>query len=107
MEILTQVKSLLRMGATDTTNDEILEALIYATSQFIFTTCNRSEEDIDAKVTALIADMVVMKYHRLGAEGMPSSAISVISDNYFSGTDDFPKSITSRYGSIRRPKVWD
>lgn len=104
MDILTLIKSLLRLGS-DTSNDEVLESLTTVTKQQIFTICNRTEKDMDDKLKALIAEIVVIRFWRLGNEGKPSDSISVISETFFSGTSDLPESITKRFSSVRRMRV--
>ena len=90
MDILTLSKTLLRMQGEDTTNDEILNALILVSKMQVFTACNRSEADLDDKLSALIAEIAVIRYRRLGAEGKMSSGISVISNSFYGGTADLP-----------------
>jgi hypothetical protein len=95
--MLEIIKVLLRLDGD--TKDELINALIeQAQSEFLYY-CNR--EDVPATAANLIIEMVLVKYSKLGAEGLASQSFSGISDNFIDG---YPANILKALNKYRKAK---
>lgn len=102
--MLKTLKLLLQINEYDTSQDNLLNTLLFITKQQVYTECNRSDADADDKLNSLVIDCCILRYNRLGNEGKISDSVGPLSTTFY-GTDDLPDSIKSRFGKCRRMKV--
>lgn len=94
MNILHNVKALLGLKGTD--KDAILSLLVLMAEQEAKAYCHRDNTD---GMEAVITQMVVYKYNRLGTEGLTSESYSGASYSYES---DYPQSILRQLNRFRK-----
>ena len=95
--MITKIKTLL--GLTDCSKDELILALKDIAESEVKAYCNI--DDISGLESAII-QIVILKYNRLGTEGISSESYSGISANY---CEDYPPGITRMLNQKRRLKV--
>jgi len=105
LDLLKTLKLLLQINQYDYSKDDLLNAILLVSKQQVFTECNKSEENLDDKLNALIIDICIHRYNRLGNEGKVSDSVGPLSTTFLS-VEDLPNSITKRFGSCRRMKVF-
>ena len=98
MEQLNTIKVLLKLDG-DTSKDTLINVLIEQ-AQFEFKDyCNR--EDLPTAAVGVINEMVLVKYSKLGAEGLASQSFSGISDSFIDG---YPANIIKALNRYRKVK---
>ena len=92
--MIEDLKTLL--GLNDNSKDEIIQQLIIiATDEAKEMTGCKNENTL----AAVIKEMTIFKYNRLGTEGLDSESYSGVSYHYAS---DYPESIKTALDSIRK-----
>lgn len=91
-EILSIIKTMT--GKTD--KDELFNTLILITVEEVKSYCNITEVP-----GTLVAQLVVIKYNRLGAEGLSAQSFSGVSESY----SDYSPDIIKQLNKYRRLKV--
>ena len=86
------------IGRTD--KDTLLEYLISQAESDFKSYCNRDE--LPEGTDEIIIQMVLVKYNRLGAEGLASEGFSGTSANYIDG---YPANILADLNNYRKLKV--
>lgn len=86
------------IGRTD--KDAILNYLIVQAQCDFKAYCNRT--DVPAGTDDIIIQMVLVKWNRLGAEGLGSESFSGVSNNYIDG---YPANITAALNNYRKMKI--
>ena len=87
--MLEQIKLL-----TGSAKDDLISLLIEKTKKELESTKKEYEESWNN----LIVDMVVCKLNRIGTEGMKSTSINGLSEDYL---DDYPKPIIRQINKIK------
>lgn len=98
MEQLDKIKVLLKLDG-DTSKDTLINVLIEQAQSEFKDYCNREEVPIAA--TSVINEMVLVKYSKLGVEGLASQSFSGISDNFIDG---YPANLTKVLNRYRKAK---
>lgn len=86
------------IGRTD--KDALLNYLISQAQTDFKTYCNR--DDVPEAADDVIIQMVLVKYNRLGAEGLNSESFSGVSNSY---VDGYPANITAALNNYRKLKL--
>lgn len=76
--MLNKVKVLL--GLTDSSQDDVLGQIIEDMTNLVLLYIN--EEELPTKLESVVRDMSIMRFNRLGSEGLKSMGIDVISNSY-------------------------
>lgn len=86
------------IGRTD--KNTILNYLVSQAQTDFKTYCNR--DDVPEAAQNIIIQMVVVKYNRLGAEGLASESFSGVSNNYIDG---YPANIIAALNNYRKLRL--
>jgi len=86
------------IGRTD--KNTLLNYLISQAQSDFKAYCNRN--DVPEGTDEIIIQMVLVKYNRLGAEGLNSESFSGVSNNYIDG---YPANITAALNTYRKMKL--
>ena len=96
--IIDNVKLLL--DVSDTSKDDLLALLISMVQDEVSAYCNI--DDIPAALDSIIVQIVVIKYNRLGAEGVASQNFNGASESFI---DLYPAPILSALNSYRKVRL--
>lgn len=97
--MLNDIKIILGLTNTDTSKDALLSLLIKQTELEVSAYCKR---DINFALEGAVERIVVLKYNRIGTEGLSSESFSGISNNFLDG---LPKDLLDFLNSQRRIQV--
>lgn len=86
------------IGRTD--KNTLLNYLISQAQSDFKAYCNRN--DVPEGTDEIIIQMVLVKYNRIGAEGLNSESFSGVSNNYIDG---YPANITAALNTYRKMKL--
>lgn len=86
------------IGRTD--KNTLLNYLISQAQSDFKAYCNRN--DVPEGTDEIIIQMVLVKYNRLGAEGLNRESFSGVSNNYIDG---YPANITAALNTYRKMKL--
>lgn len=98
--ILSAVKTLLGIAASDTTKDAVLGLLIGQAEIEAKTYCHLSDLPRDLK--PVVCQMAIVKYGRMGTEGLNSESYSGVSFNY---SDEYPAPIMRQLKAHRKAVI--
>lgn len=76
--ILDRIKRLV--GITDDSKDDVLKDIIYIMSNAITSYCG--VDTVPLKLEYIVVETSIVRYNRLGAEGLKSESIDVIKSEY-------------------------
>jgi len=96
--MLENIKLLL--GITDDIKDNQLNYLINITERKVLDYCNILEVPLEAE--SIVEELVVIRYNKLGVEGIQSESYSGISKTFIS---DIPSDIKTQLNAYRRLKT--
>jgi len=97
MTILEKLKILLSIS--DTSKDNLLNLLTEQAEQEFRNYCSRDDRPTTAE--QIIIDLVIMRYNRVGTEGLTGQSYSGVREDY---SNDYPtalKTALNRYRQIR------
>ena len=98
--MLREVKTLLGIGKYDTERDEQIEACIKAAAFDAVVFCNLDETDeLPDGLKNTVIQMAVIKYSRIGTEGLVSESYAGASYSY---SDTYPDSVMTALKRHRR-----
>jgi hypothetical protein len=89
----------LLLGIADTSKDALLTLLTSIAEDEVKAYCNIV--DIPANLGNVIAEIVVIKYNRIGSEGIASQNFSGAAESF---TDSYPASVLAALQRYRRVK---
>lgn len=98
MTQLETIKVLLKLDG-DTSKDTLINVLIEQAQSEFKDNCNR--DDVPTAAVGVITEMVLVKYSKLGAEGLASQSFSGISDSFIDG---YPANIIKALNRYRKVK---
>lgn len=98
--MLEKIKLLLGIYSDD--KDELINELIEMTKEEVKEYCNLTDNTQLESLFGTIKEMVVIKYNRLGTEGLSSENYSGASFGYMT---DYPESIKNVLNRNRRAKL--
>jgi hypothetical protein len=96
--MLDNIKTLL--GITGSTKDSLITLLISMVNEEILNYCNLTE--VPAGLTNTAIQMVIIKYNRIGNEGIQSQSFNGAGESF---TDSYPAWIISSLNRYRRIKL--
>lgn len=92
----------LMLGIIEDDKDELINELIRVTEEEVKEYCNFTNDAQLEKLNGAIKNMVILKYNRLGAEGLTAENYS---GNSFSYMSDYPESIIAVLNRNRRALI--
>ena len=88
MNMLERIKVLLSINNDDDTKDEVLTILLEQAIDTICIYLGIIVEDFPADLNFVAEQMVIVRYNRLGAEGITTEKIDVLSTTYSYNIDE-------------------
>jgi hypothetical protein len=98
--LLDKLKILVGVEIADTSKDSLLQLLIEQAQDEFKVICNR--DDIPTLAENVILSMAVIFFNRNGSEGKNSESVASLRDEFYSGGEDWPKSILNRMYRFRK-----
>lgn len=99
-EIAKLIQALKLRPGMEAVTDELLKDLITDSLQDVKDFINYSDgEELPSGCISIVKELVVIKFNRLGAEGLSGQSASGVSENYI---DDIPKSIKKKLYRYRK-----
>lgn len=99
--MLEDIKLLLNI--TDNSKDNLLNKLLTKSQNTVFEYCNNTFVDGTPQgVEDLIVELAIIRYNKLGSEGLQSESYSGISQTF---NQDIPQDIKSELNKYRRLKT--
>ena len=95
--MLEEIKILLGDAASNYTDEQINLHIKRATAE-VEGCCNRK---FDNELTAIVADITVIKLNRINTEGLASQSYSGVSENYIDGYPSDIKAVLNRKRKIK------
>ena len=95
--MLEEIKILLGDAASNYTDEQINLHIKRATAE-VEGYCNRK---LDDELTAIVADITVIKLNRINTEGLASQSYSGVSENYIDGYPSDIKAVLNRKRKIK------
>lgn len=89
----------LILGLSDNSKDGILNLILDVAIQEFLDYTNR--EDIPNGANAVVLQMAVIQYNRIGSQGLASQAYSGVSESYIDGYPDNIKKQLNRYRKLK------
>lgn len=93
------LKLKLLLGIAGNEKDSLLQVLIDLVIQYFLDYCNR--DNIPESANAVIIQMAIIQYNRLGTQGLASQGYSGVSESYLT---DYPEDILKQLNRYRKIK---
>lgn len=90
----------LILGITDNSKDDLLSLILDTVIQEFLDYTNR--EDIPDGSNAVVLQMAVIQYNRIGSQGVASQSYSGVSESYIDG---YPSNILKQLNRYRKLKT--
>lgn len=91
----------IRLGIEDNSRDLLILDLIEDCKEELKELTNTPNLEINTKVEGIVKELVLIKYNRLGAEGLSSESVNGHSQSFIDG---LPKNLKSKILSMRKLK---
>lgn len=105
--MLDQIKNLI--GLSDDKRDKVLEDIIKTMSSRLLGKLDGNKDEVPKDLEYIVVEISVMRYNRLGDEGLKSYGQTghsmTYSDDYFSEFEDDIESWNKKNGESKRGKV--
>lgn len=106
MATLDNVKLILGIDSSDTSEDDLLNLYIAKAYDYVIDYCNLDEDKLEnddiTKINSISEEIVVYKYQNRGTENLKSETLGSHSVSF---KDELPDAITRQLNKIRRVKV--
>ena len=104
MNMLERIKVLLSINNDDDTKDEVLTILLEQAIDTICIYLGIIVEDFPADLDFVAIQMVIVRYNKLGAEGIVNEKIDVLSTTYSYNIDELApyKGILDNYKALHK-----
>lgn len=101
MTQLELTKILLNIAALDTSKDSLLTVLLDDANHEIMDYCNLTDNQTNPYPDMLAAKITIIKFNRLGSQGLDSQSFSGNSESF---TDGYSKDILNQLNRYRKIK---
>lgn len=93
IDLLSKIKFML-----NETDDILIQIIIDDVTEYLSSITNLAKEEIP---TMLIKDLVIIRYNKLGSEGLNSEAYSGVTQNFING---LPEDLKTQIKTLRKVK---
>lgn len=93
IDLLSKIKFML-----NETDDILIQIIIDDVTEYLSSITNLAKEEIP---TMLIKDLVIIRYNKLGSEGLNSEAYSGVTQNFING---LPEDLKMQIKALRKVK---